>query len=169
MKPAREMRPRGAGWREADRFSPTGGGVLAVSWWTDGELLVCSALEHAEYPDRSGSGPQWHVSISRLLRCGHAEHPSRVHIRRVLRAFEMIGAEEDNHHPGVARHFWRPVDAAHRVDCECKATEDTVVEPDGYRWTNPKPGEGPCRGCALQALTGAPCPIHAARAQEPLR
>ncbi len=74
----------------------------------------------------------------------------------------MVGAEEDNHHPGNARHFWRPLDPSHRVDCECKEDEVLVTDADGYRWTNPQDGE-PCRGCDFESLTGKPCPLHTMR------
>lgn len=46
-----------------------------------------------------------------------------------------------------------------RVECECKADERTVVEPDGYRWTTPH-DEKACRGCELERMMGAPCTIH---------
>jgi hypothetical protein len=80
-------------------------------------------------------------------------------MRRALAAFRMLDAEEDNHIPGRARHVWRPLDPAERVDCECKTTEVTVVEPDGHRWSNRR--DGPCRGCEGASITGIPCPLHA--------
>jgi hypothetical protein len=37
--------------------------------------------------------------------------------------------------------------------------EATIVEADGYRYTNPHdPAE--CRGCDFERLTGKPCPLH---------
>jgi hypothetical protein len=120
---------------------------------------VLSALELAEAPDGSCETiPQWHISISQQ---GH--RPDADVVDRALRAFDMVGADEDNHHPGIARHFWLPVDPARRVECECKTTEDTVVDRDGYAWTNPKPETGEaCRGCEIAPITKKPCPIHGA-------
>jgi hypothetical protein len=124
-----------------------------------GRAFVVSALELADYPDGSGvRGPQWHLSISGRGKHGRVERPDEKRVRQVLRDFGLEGAEEDNHHPGHARHFWLPVDLARRVTCECKETEETIVEPDGYRWTNPT--DGGCRGCELEVLIAKPCPIH---------
>lgn len=155
----REKRPSGAGWRELTRMPALPTPTLAVSWWTDRVVVVCSALEDADYPTGQGSGPQWHVSISLVSRTEALARPGRAEVRRVLKAFALVGAEEDNHHPGRARHFWRPVDPAQRVDCECKSTETLVTEGDGYRWTNPN--DGPCRGCEIARLTNVPCSLHA--------
>lgn len=69
----------------------------------------------------------------------------------------MPAHDEDNHHPGVARHLFCPVEEQYRNACECKLTETLVVEPDGYEWSN---DEADCRGCFLQRLNGLPCPIH---------
>lgn len=69
------------------------------------------------------------------------------------------GWDEDNHHPGIVRHFWLPLDASKRVQCQCKDTELVITEPDGHTWTTPR--DGPCRGCELRGLTGRACPLHA--------
>jgi len=151
-----EKRPIDKRWKRISTPPSTlwDSNVLACSAWRLARgTTVISSLLNAELPDGSGIGLQWHISIS-----NRGERPKTV--GTVLRAFGMSDAEEDNHHPGAARHFFLPLDPAHRVDCECKETEDTIVEPDGYRWTNPKPGTGPCRGCELEAAIGKPCPIH---------
>lgn len=122
--------------------------------WTRGRLRVMSSLDIAELPDKSGIGPQWHVSVSR-----YPDRASKAEVQRALRDFDMIGAEQDNHEPGCAKHFWLPVDAAHRVECECKQDEAQVVEQDGHVWSNAlEPGE--CRGCVLERAAGRPCPLH---------
>jgi len=126
---------------------------LAVSTWVSGPLRVISTLVNADLPDGSGVGEQWHISLTRKAR---RPHPTDV--RRALRAFDLAGAEEDNHHPGNARHFWRPVDPTKRVDCECKDTDAVVVEKDGYTFSTP--AAGPCSGCQFEAATGKPCPLH---------
>jgi hypothetical protein len=150
----RELRPDPLLWTEIPwpglRRSPT------ASAWTLGQIMVLSELVEAEYPDGSGNGPQWLVSVSAS---GKRAKPKQ--LRRALRAFGMVGAEQDNHHPGNVRNYWRPVDESKRVDCQCKIDEVTVVdETDGYTWTNPV--DGPCRGCELEQLLGLPCPLHPA-------
>lgn len=147
-----EQRPRGGGWR---RLPGTTTAAQAESWWTDGGVVVGSSLVMADLPDGSGrTGLQHLVSVSGA----GGKRPTRAELRRALSAFGFLGAEEDNHFPGIARHFWRPVDVAARVDCQCKEDELVVEEPDGYRWTTPR--NGVCRGCELQALLGNPCPLH---------
>jgi hypothetical protein len=157
-----EKRPRrGRGWMEmpcprAARLENT----VAASAWSKGAVRVISELCNAELPGADGeSGPTWHLSVTRLAR-----RPMPRDVEHTLRDFDLTGAEEDNHHPGSARHFFMVVDPARRGVCECKTTEDVVVEPDGYAWTNPKEfsPEG-CRGCELTRLQGKPCPIHAVR------
>lgn len=152
----RERRPRGSEWHEV--FIPGDASDvadIAASAWVSGPLRVISALSMAELPDGSGEvGPQWHISITRK-----GKRPKPTDVRRALRAFGMVGTEEDNHHPGNARHFWLPVDPARRVECECKATEVNVTDADGYRWTN-EPAPELCRGCELEGLIGKPCPLH---------
>jgi len=147
--PDRAREPKVAGWRLV-RHTPEG----AV--WARGRFVVVSELVQAELPDGSGTGPQWLVSVSYKRR-----RPDNKQVQRALRAFGMAAAEEDNHEPGIARKFWLPVDPAHRVDCECKTTEDVIVEPDGFKWSNPKPESGEaCRGCAHELVFGRPCPLH---------
>lgn len=144
-----ERRPEGV-WTETPwPFGPKAN----ASAWRSGPIMVMSELVDAEYPDGSGHGPQWLVSIS-----SKGKRPKPKQVRRALRAFGMVGAEEDQHHPGIARHFWRPLDPARRVDCQCKVDEETIEDGDGYRWTTPV--DGPCRGCEYRELTGSPCPIH---------
>jgi len=129
---------------------------ISASAWQCGPICVISSLELAEPPDGVGDPiPQWHCSIADVGR-----RPKPHHVRKALRAFGMTQAENDTHHPGNAVHFWMAVDPARRVSCQCKADEETIVDPDGYKWTNPLPGEGPCRGCSIAPLTGRPCPLH---------
>ena len=134
----REPRPKGRAWRSLPvppaAWIPN---VISQSMWTDGRLSVVSS----------------HVSVSRF-----GKRPKPAELARAQREFSIRGWEEDNHHPGHARHYFRPVDPAERVDCECKSNETTHVEPDGYRWTNPT--DEPCRGCEFAAQHGKTCPIH---------
>jgi hypothetical protein len=127
-----------------------------IERWVSGPILVTSSLQTIEAPDRGPDTPQWLIGISE-----RGKRPKPHHVRRALRAFDMTEAENDAHHPGVACHYFLVVDPARRVTCECKTTEDIIVEPDGYRWTNPKPESGEaCRGCEYARLAGSSCPIH---------
>jgi hypothetical protein len=132
-----------------------------TSAWASGPIRVISELAEAESPVCKGQTvPQWHLSITTK-----GNRPKPHHVRRALRAFGMTGAEEDNHYPGAARYFWLPVYPAHRADCECKETEVTVVDADGYRWQNPR-DEGECRGCEYEAIFGRVCPLHGASVEK---
>lgn len=155
-----ERRPDGPGWLELP-YPPEAAlpqkAVLHASAWVNGAgVLVLSDLAVMQLPKSMGKlGPTWHVSISRK-----GKRPRPTDVRAVRRAFSMREAEEDNHHPGVARHLMMPVDPAFRTTCECKGDEEVVRERDGYTWTNPRPGAGPCRGCEASGLTGRVCPVH---------
>jgi hypothetical protein len=152
-----EATPVGDGWERIPwRGAPPVVNSSHYSAWQRGSCCVISSIELAELPSGKGDGWQWQISVS-----NRRERPDEKQVRRALIAFDMVGAEEDNHHPGIARHFFMPVDPSERRDCQCKTTEATIVEPDGYVWTNPKPetGEG-CRGCEISVMTRRPCPIH---------
>ena len=122
--------------------------------WTYGGLRVISEfLPACEAPDGSKEEiAQWLVSVSKRGR-----RPSDEDFARVRRAFDMEDAEEDNHFPGVARHLFLTVDVARRVECECKAEETVVTEPDGYRWSNTA---DECRGCVYARNFGRACDLH---------
>lgn len=99
--------------------------------WTDGDVFVISTLDVVEVFGEWTDVVQWHLSISCV---GLRRRPNTTEVKRVLKAFDLVGAEEDNHRPGIARHFWMPVVPEKRIPCECKATEIKIVEPDGFRW-----------------------------------
>lgn len=146
IDPRGGKQPSGNGWQLLGSFA-------FGQIWESGPVRVVSSLDNAQLPQREEAGPQWHVSISNV-----GKRPKAHHVRRALRARGMVGAEEDNHHPGAARHFWMPVDPAARVACECKDDEVTVVEADGYTWSN---DPNNCRGCDLaRTLRHLPCSIH---------
>lgn len=132
-----------------------------TAWRSHDRLLVVSSRESAYLPgsgEPSLVGPQWLVSVSRYAR-GRAR-PSDSDVARVVAAFAMPAVDEDNHHPGIARHLWCPIDERYRNACECKLTEITVTELDGYRWTTDT--DGPCRGCEYERLFALPCTLHGA-------
>lgn len=141
------------------------------SVWSRRGVVMISAIVDAEYPDGSGeAGPQWLVSIARHARSGQPSRPSDEECRQAMACLRVPTAEEDNHEPGVSRHFWLPVDPRRRRDCECKETERTVVEADNHRWTTPIDGRS-CNGCDYEVMVAslghvAPCPVHT-KAQRP--
>jgi hypothetical protein len=155
----RERRPRTPLWRELPSPSVVflSGNTLAASAWERGSVSVVSALEVAELPQSGGlAGPTWHISISR-----RGKRPKPRDVEHALDDFDMRGADQDNHHPGAARHFFMPVDERYRSACECKTDEAVIVEADGYEWTTPRElADGACRGCEFQRMRGKPCPIH---------
>lgn len=125
-------------------------------WESADGLRVISSRVEAELPGSGGlAGPTWHVSVARL---SQSERASDADLLRVVEAFGLPAWDEDNHHPGVARHLFCPIEERWRNECECKTDELVVVEPDGYRWTTPV--EGGCRGCSFALMSGRPCPIH---------
>lgn len=130
-----EKRPRSPKWSrnyELERaVIKTNGMAFGTSAYSVGRIRVASQLIIAELPTGDGVGPQWIVSISR----GGRRRPTNGECRRLLRHLGIGDAEEDNHENGIARKFWYPLDPSQRVDCQCKADEEQVVEPDGYTWS----------------------------------
>lgn len=142
------------------RFAHSGGGELYdLSIWMRRRILAISTCVHAEAPNGVGSIPQWHISFTNEgRRCTDEE------VRMSLASFRLTGADEDNHEPGMARHFWMPLDPKRRVDCECKTTEKVMIEPDGHKWTTPV-DDRECYGCKHEVEMAAvgvarPCPVH---------
>lgn len=125
----REREPSGVGWARLPAPQCTRRpGVVSISGWRYGRIFVLSSLNMMEMPDGRGDvGAQWHISVTRL-----AARPGPAQVLKALRAFRMEQAEEDNHHPGLARNFMLVVDPARRVACQCKADEQLVREP-AYR------------------------------------
>ncbi len=142
------------------RFNHSGGGELfGLSIWMRRRVLAISTCVMAEAPNGDGSIPQWHISFTNDgRRCTDEE------VRQSLACFRLTGADEDNHEPGMARHYWMPLDPARRAECECKTTEKVIVEPDGHRWSTPH-DDRECNGCKhAQDMASAgvyrPCTIH---------
>lgn len=130
IAPTPRRRPKDGAWSLFDTLNlPTGD---ADRWFLGSELapeiVVLSAVERAEY----GSGIEWQFHISVSANGRRADNDA---VKRALLDFDMEGAEEDNHDPGIARHFWLPVNkSAGVITCECKDTEKTIVEADGYTY-----------------------------------
>ncbi len=136
---------------------PAGGSL----WRSTDGLRVISSIGVMELPGGDGKvGPTWLVSVSRPPgRCSLED------MMRVVAGFAMPAFDEDNHHPGVARMLFCPIDERYRNACECKTTELQLTDEDGYQWTTDVNGE--CRGCTYERMIAGfgrqqPCPIHKA-------
>jgi hypothetical protein len=130
------------------------------AWVTSFGVQVISSCVDAELPGTDGqTGPSWHLSVTvNHWRTG-LRRPVTNEMWEAIDSFGLPAWEEDNHHPGAARHLWCPINPAYRGVCECKLTEVTVTEPDGYQWTTPT--DGPCRGCEhARMFPGRRCTIH---------
>lgn len=158
-----EKQPRaGSGWIYTGR-SPHA--ERQNSMFERGRFRVISGLGPMELPQSGGKiGPTWHASLARR----GSRRPTNDEVRKFLRDFDLVGAEEDNHMPGLARHFFQPVDPAYHGVCDCKTTEATIVEPDGHRWQNATDGSR-CGGCEFERISGTPCKIHATTQRETAR
>jgi len=126
-----EKRPQHPNWDQLQN-PPGPDPSPTLSTWANGRFLAISQLADMKLPS-GGIGPTWTISISRQ----GSRRPRDREVRRILREFSMWPTEEDNHEPGIARKFFMSVDPAERTDCECKANEEQVVEPDGYTWSRP--------------------------------
>lgn len=119
------------GWTFVRNYTPPGSSD-PIAFYLNGVLCVGSAREWIE---KNGIlTQQFHISVTE-----RSGRPCDDSVRGVLADFGMEGADEDNHTSGRARHFWL-VDDGRTVEppCECKATEETVTEPDGYQWQKEK-------------------------------
>lgn len=124
----------GSGWERVE--SPMDFRVNA-SAWRRGRLRVISTLDQTE--TNGWEGPTKILSISRV---GN-RRPNDRELARMIRDFGVPSPyDEDNHENGIARKVFCPTDPSARTACECKVTEEVVVEPDGYRWSRPKTPSG---------------------------
>lgn len=133
---------------------------LDLKIYDRGDVRAISTIVFAKAPNGPEMVLQYHVSFA--LRVGGGR-VSDAECARALASFHLTGAEEDNHEPGRARHFWMPLDPMYRVECECK-DERIIVEPDGHKWSTPL-DDGECYGCNHEADMRAcgverPCTIH---------
>lgn len=104
-----------------------------VHAWARGRIVVFSTLAWTIFLGEE----MWHFMISVSARGKYANDDE---VQRALRDFDMLPADEDNHESGagIRKWFlpcsWKPGEPS---VCECKATEQTIVEPTGYRWQAP--------------------------------
>jgi len=172
LRQERERRPRnGEGWMKAKEPVAAKLGTICFSAWRRPSLaiypvrhvVVFSSLVIAQLPKSDKEDLTWHLSISALDSNLQKIRASDDICKKVLSTFGVDYAFpllEDNHHPGLARHFFIPCNPEYRAMCDCKEDEKVVTEPDGYQWTTPRDDSEGCRGCEYDRLTGHPCVIH---------
>lgn len=122
-------RPTGKDWQQVRMPSVLpDSGCTTEAWVHKDGFFAISAVEAPE-PERVGA--EYHISISKAGgRCTPEE------ALWVLLEFGIPEAEEDNHHSGIARQFWRPcADKEVGNECPCKEEETAIVEDGGaYIW-----------------------------------
>lgn len=137
MKPEESVikpkRPQGKGWRKLPSPEPWITNRYPAEQWFHDEMgiSVISAVEVALDNDGVDVGPAFHVSMSKGIRCTSNE------AKVVLKHFDMLDAEEDNHVPnGMVRNYWLPVNQnLIGSECPCKKTETPMKENKGdYIW-----------------------------------
>lgn len=96
-------------------------------------IMVLSAVKVARDANDIEKGPEYHVSVSARI--------SQADAQKVLAAFDMEGAEEDNHVPyGFVRNFWKPVnEGLIGHTCPCKEEEPAIREDKGDFVWRPAP------------------------------
>ena len=128
-------RPKGTlakGWRFFGVVPVVG--YSARQWAHESGIGVLSAVEMVEQ-NPPGSGivmPHYHVSATH--QGGVPRACTDQEMEEVRAAFDMGGAEEDNHGPGIARHLWIMVGRDREPECPCKQDEDRIVEGDRVRY-----------------------------------
>lgn len=116
------LKPKSALWR-FDGFIP---GSATARWVHLDGSVACSSV------DDCGEGPEYHVSLSRGNR-RLSVHDAKDILLGFETPFKFEQWDEDNHLPGIARHYWCPVDPDRRRPCDCKAFEEPIEEGD-YIW-----------------------------------
>lgn len=132
------LEPNGIGWYEftpPKQMEATG---YLVRAFKIGQIAIYSAVEVVEYVDRSGFGPHYHVSMSKVIPGSRIERVSLDQAMMLINRFGK-GFLEDNHVPnGKVRNFWRPV-AERLIGEECPCVEEELAIQEGdftWRWTN---------------------------------
>lgn len=102
---------------------------LAVIWDNPATGVRVLSSIHLVPKNTDGSVlvPHFHISATH-----QAGRPARActdqEMEVVRRDFDMGGAEEDNHGPGIARHLWLACGEEREPECPCKQDEHRLVE-----------------------------------------
>jgi hypothetical protein len=113
--------------------------VMTGAWVCRSEsdpIQVLSAVELAEEEAIGLILPSYHVSAVVIDAHGAPTRSCTDSELDIVReAFQMDGADEDNHGHGLVRHLWLAVGARVEDPCACKQDEPTTV--DGPREWRP--------------------------------
>lgn len=110
-------------WIEIDPNKPTQDGLLAWHrFLSPMGLRVISAIELVD------DKPEFHISMT-----DNGERIPASLVDVILRQFDAVGFNEDNHLSGKARHFWKPITSDKPDICPCQDNEKPTVEGD-YTW-----------------------------------
>lgn len=101
--------------------------------WVKGPLTCLCAVELVGGGPGDPSRWQHHVSASWRPILSPARTCTDQEMEEVRAAFDMGGAEEDNHGPGIVRHLWLTVGQDREPECPCKQDEVRTVEGDRVR------------------------------------
>lgn len=122
-------------WRMHDRLRILG--YPAERYISKHGHVVISAVEVAADDHRESLGPEYHISVSK-----NGQRLDADEIPIIFSLFDMQGSDEDNHVPGIARNFWKPVaDRFAGFVCPCKENEKAIIEGD-YVWRPAPDGKG---------------------------
>lgn len=158
LREKRHLRPRSSAYKAAGKMNVPG---ITGQIYERNQMRVISTIQDVAYNGhKDKKGPTYLVSVSVI-----GGIPTDEDCRAVLADFAMPEPwDEDNHHPGLSRAFFCPVDPQYRGACECKEEEETITDPvTGRAWTNPKYAreyKAVCRGCEYEQISGRLCPIH---------
>ena len=128
MPNVKPRRPTGKGWRY--RGHPALPGLRHAEHWAHDSGIHCLSSIDVADQDYHGSGvvaPHFHVSATmRVILPARACTDQEMEL--VRGAFDLGGAEEDNHGRGIARHLWAVVGRDREPKCPCKQDQDAIVE-----------------------------------------
>ena len=110
-------KPNNNNWQLRYDMSRYVDGFECYSYQHRDGFVVMSGLEVMSHAGFYTNEPFYHVSITYFgQRCSNSA------AKKMMRDFDMQDAEQDNHFPGKARHFWLPVsDKLKGVPCPCKS------------------------------------------------
>lgn len=145
--------PRGPGWREHTESGTIFRGARRWLYMPHRDVLeAIVVVVTCDYVANDGDDPgsHWedHASISVASRADplhenwrFMRHATDAEVSFTVQALRMHGCMEDNHADGPsggagkARNVWLALDPAHRRECECKTTEEVIVEADGFTYS----------------------------------
>ncbi|RTL25812.1 MAG: hypothetical protein EKK55_08790 [Rhodocyclaceae bacterium] len=114
-------------WRFIQFVPASPMGDIGMAWMHDTGIGVLSSVDVAEVnPPKAGIvAPHFHVSAT--FRSNPPRACTDQEMEVVRASFDMGGADEDNHGPGIARHLWMLCGRDREPACPCRADEQQVT------------------------------------------